>query len=96
MVFNDRPTPVRSRVFQRKIKGTTKGEACMAERGIFERPQEVSIDAEIWWDCSSLVCRSWARCVVEKADTKKKDLWQARIWNDESETGCFSCKRPRN
>jgi hypothetical protein len=32
----------------------------MSEKGILEKLQEANMDAEIWWDSSPLVYRSWA------------------------------------
>ncbi len=51
----------------------------MAEKSVLERLQEANMDAEIWWDSSPLVYRSWASSMVEKAPEGKKKTWENEL-----------------
>jgi len=51
----------------------------MSETGVLERLQEANRDAEIWWDSSPLVYRSWASSMVEKAPDGKRECWTQQL-----------------
>jgi transaldolase len=51
----------------------------MSEKNVLERLQEANLDAEIWWDSSPLVYRTWASTMVEKAPEGKKERWREQL-----------------
>jgi transaldolase len=51
----------------------------MSEKGILEKLQEANMDAEIWWDSSPLVYRSWALSMIEKAPDAKRETWAQQL-----------------
>lgn len=51
----------------------------MAHKHILEKLAEVNPNAEIWWDSSPLVYRSWAHEMVEKAPEAKREIWSEQL-----------------
>ncbi len=51
----------------------------MAHKHILEKLAEVNPNAEIWWDSSPLVYRSWAHEMVEKAPEGKRKIWDQQL-----------------
>jgi transaldolase len=51
----------------------------MAHKNILEKLAEVNPNAEIWWDSSPLVYRSWARGMVKKAPEAKREIWREQL-----------------
>jgi transaldolase len=51
----------------------------MAHKNILEKLVEVNPKAEIWWDSSPLVYRSWAHGVVKKAPEAKREIWSEQL-----------------
>jgi len=51
----------------------------MAEKHVLEKLAEVNPDAEIWWDSSPLVYKSWAQGMLEKAPEGMRNLWQEQL-----------------
>lgn len=47
----------------------------MLEKSILEKLQEVNPTAEIWWDSSPLIYNNWAKGVVKRAPSAKKEVW---------------------
>ena len=51
----------------------------MAHKHILEKLAEVNPNAEIWWDSSPLVYRSWAHEMVERAPEAKRGIWSEQL-----------------
>lgn len=51
----------------------------MSRRNVLERLQEANPEAEIWWDSSPLVYRSWTRRTVASAPPEKQELWREQL-----------------
>jgi transaldolase len=51
----------------------------MAHKNILEKLAEVNPNAEIWWDSSPLVYRSWALGMVKKAPEGKREIWSEQL-----------------
>jgi transaldolase len=51
----------------------------MSEKNVLEKLQETNRAAEIWWDSSPLVYNSWAKNVVGKAPSGKKEVWKRQL-----------------
>jgi len=51
----------------------------MAHKHILEKLAEANPNAEIWWDSSPLVYRSWAHETVEKAPEAKREIWSEQL-----------------
>jgi transaldolase len=56
-----------------------RGESKMSQENVLEKLQEANMDAEIWWDSSPLVYKTWAANIVEKASREKKASWTDQL-----------------
>ena len=51
----------------------------MSEKSVLEKLQETNRDAELWWDSSPLVFKNWAKNVVDRAPSEKKEIWKRQL-----------------
>jgi len=51
----------------------------MFRKGVIEKLQETNPAAEIWWDSSPLIYSNWAKGVVDKAPSAKKEVWRNQL-----------------
>jgi transaldolase len=51
----------------------------MSEKNVLEKLQDTNRAAEIWWDSSPLIYGNWAKGVVEKAPSEKKEIWKGQL-----------------
>ena len=51
----------------------------MSEKNVLEKLQDTNRAAEIWWDSSPLIYGNWAKGVVEKAPSEKKEIWKRQL-----------------